>query len=68
MVLGSTRWPYAGILTAFLALVPMGLAITTPMIDAITGGGAGLLPAIGSFLGILVTVSIGFAIVRAIRG
>lgn len=45
-----------------------GSAITQPIIDAIEGAGDGILGPIGVLLGVLVTVGIGFAIVKTIRG
>lgn len=44
-----------------------GSSVTQPIIDAIDGAGDGLLGPIGTLLGILVTVAIGFAIVRTVR-
>lgn len=44
-----------------------GSAVTQPIIDAIDGAGDGILGPIGSLLGVLVTVAIGFAIVRTVR-
>lgn len=51
---------------AFATGVGAGV-VTGPIIAALTGAGEGILGPIGIFLGILVTVSIGFAIVRAVR-
>jgi type IV secretory pathway VirB2 component (pilin) len=44
-----------------------GSPVTQPIIDAIDGAGDGILGPIGTLLGILVTVAIGFAIVRTVR-
>lgn len=41
--------------------------ITGPMISALEGAGDGILAPVGALLGVLVTVAIGFAIVRTIR-
>ncbi len=42
-------------------------SIIQPVIDALDGAGDGVLGPLGILLGVLATVSIGFAIVRTIR-
>jgi len=67
MVLTAALGFLLGVLSVALG-AGAGGGVTQPMIDAIAAGGQGILGPIGVFLGILVTVSIGFAIVRAVRG